>query len=161
MSDTIAQLQAERAKLETEHTNLLTAIRDLRQRAREKSLIAADTRTPLAQSEIAHWQRGIREHQTKLMSAQSRIGVVNKRLREQHAASNNGSRTREKKPPPLIEEQDHALYLSCFFQIARDSLDPRLFAAIECDAQALAKDYQRMHGSVPGTSMTLPKGGTA
>ena len=142
MNDSLSQLQAERETLETERDQILSAIRDLRQRARAKSIVAADTRQPLAQSEIGYWQRGISTHQAQLMDVQGKLGAFNKRLREQHA---NGSRTRQTREPTSEEQSRGTVYLSCFYQIAHDSLDPRVFSALERDARALARDYNRMH----------------
>jgi chromosome segregation ATPase len=91
MNNSVAQLQKERAELETECDTIVSAIRDLRQRAREKTIVAQDTRQSLAQSEIDYWQRGIAEHQTRLMNVQGKLGALNKRLREQHV-NNNGAK---------------------------------------------------------------------
>src|SRR5262249_52177001 len=75
---TLGELLHEKSVLEREHASITTAIRELRERARAKSITASDTRISLPQSEIEFWQRGIAGYQADLMEIQGRIGALNK-----------------------------------------------------------------------------------
>jgi hypothetical protein len=118
----------------------------VRQAARDASLAAQATRTPISQANINKWQRDIRDYQSRLISIQSELGQTNKALRSLKAsrkAPPNTSGNREGKPAAAASNDD---FLCCFHQIARDSLDPRQFAALEEGAKALVRDFRRMNG---------------
>jgi hypothetical protein len=153
----LSALQQQKAALESEHASLVEAIHELRARARRRSLEASSTRQPLPESEIKFWQAGIKEHQEKLMAVQSELGSVNKAIRAASPArqlKTLGQLPQEPKPvrkveaAPINKEQVNSadLFLACFHQIVRDSIDPRQFAAFETGAKALQDDYLRMHG---------------
>jgi hypothetical protein len=153
MSD-LSKLQHDKASLEREHTSIVEAIHQLRARARQRSLEASSTRQPLPESEIKFWQAGIKEHQDKLMAVQSELGTINKAIRSASPARPLKTlgqlplppkSARKTEPTPIEQVNGADVYLACFHQIARDSLDPRQFAALEDGARALARDYQQMH----------------
>jgi hypothetical protein len=157
MSD-LAQLQHDKASLEREHTGIVEAIHQLRARARQRSLEASSTRQPLPESEIKFWQEGIKEQQTKLMETQGKLGAINKAIRAASPARQLKTLGQLPLPPksarkveavPIEQVNGADVYLACFHQIARDSLDPRQFAALEDGARALARDYQQMHREEP------------
>jgi hypothetical protein len=75
------ELQRELHSLEEEHRKITDEIHGLRKRARQKSLEASDTRTPLSPQEIKYWKTNIAANQAKLMEVQSKIGAANKLLR--------------------------------------------------------------------------------
>ena len=156
---TNGSLKHDLSVLERERDSIIAAIHELRQRARQKSLEAEATHQPLPAAEIKFWQNGIATHQAELMSVQQKIGAVNKQLKKarkdeprpsrhsqtnnvsgngQHNGFLNNSQTHSQRP-------DEDLFLSCFHTIARGSLDPRQFAALEDGARSLATDYQRMN----------------
>ena len=79
------------------------------------------------------------------MEIQSKIGSVNKALR-----------TLQQKPAGSLRSggkfgasNDEGIYLSCFYQVARESLHPNQLAAIEHDAQALLAEHRRMNNNSP------------
>jgi hypothetical protein len=129
--------------LQREHTSIVGSIHELRQRAREKSIQAADTRTPLPQADIDFWQAKIKASQLELMQIQERIGAVNRSIRASRASTNDRVASERRRQKERSESE--TLYLSCFRQIAQSTLDPRLYAAIERDAKQLAADHAAMH----------------
>jgi hypothetical protein len=152
MSD-LHELLAERTRLEKEHRGILEQIRELRKRAKDKTIIAADTRQPLDPTEVEFWQRGIKENQTLLMKAQAELGALNKRIR---AAQADQSITREvavKSEPPQCKDPKHngeikpgrVLFLEFFLQLCAEGLDPRQFAAFESGAHQLVDEYRKTH----------------
>jgi hypothetical protein len=155
-----AQLQSRRDQLQNQHAKILDELLSLRERAKETSLVAQATRTPIAQTTIEHWKDGIKDAQGRLEALQREIGEVNKTLRALKAKvsanrwnGNAGKRFRGSNPVgnsvlrdvdiPACDDEEN-LFLSCFHRIASDSLDPRLLRAIERDAKALAEDFKRM-----------------
>jgi hypothetical protein len=137
----LAELQHELSIYERERDSIVSAIHELRARARKKSIEAAATRSLLPETEIAFWRDGIARHQAELMATQARIAATNKALRQARAANSN-------KPPSRDGRRgcggDGDVFLACFHTIAKDSLDPRQFQALEEGARALEADYQQM-----------------
>jgi hypothetical protein len=117
----------------------------VRATARDASLAAQATRTPVAQANIDKWQRDIRDYQSRLMSIQGELGQTNKALRELKARQNSAHRRDGN--GGCGPNAAHDDFLCCFHQIARDSLDPRQFAALEEGAKALVHDFRRMNGA--------------
>jgi hypothetical protein len=145
MSD-LAELQHTKSVLEREHASIVASIHELRQRARQKSIEAAATRTPLPESEIQYWKTNIAKNQSELMETQSKLASVNRAIREVQADQPaKGSRGRDRSTQENNNDDGENVFLSCFHTICRDSLDPRQFAALEAGARALQDDYQRMH----------------
>lgn len=151
MSD-LSTLQREKAELEATQIQLVGEIHGLRQRARAKSLEASSTKVPLAQSEIEFWKVGIAKCQSELMAVQAKLGEVGKQLRKGKVDRSIRSLSQLPRPNkadarPHDSDPDRAeeVYLSCFHTICKDSLDPRLFEALERDTRALAEDYRKMH----------------
>ena len=139
------ELEGELRALEKEHTKIVEAIHGLRRRARDATIVAAQTHASLNPQEISFWQKGIADNQRQLLEVQAGIGVLKKELR-----------TLRKKPAGSLRSlgkgavsNDEDTYPSCFYQVARESLDPRLFAALQHDAQALAGDHFRMNNNSP------------
>jgi hypothetical protein len=145
MSDNLSLLQSRRDTLANEHARTLAALCAARATARDASLAAQTTRTPIAQANIDKWQRDIRDYQSRLMSIQGELGQTNKAIRALKARRNSAYRrgVNEKVGPVSLAHDD---YLCCFHQIASDSLDPRQFAALEEGAKALVHDFRRMNG---------------
>ena len=142
----VGSLQHERSVLERERASIVDHIHDLRARARQKSLEAAATRTPISRSEIDFWQTGIAKAQAELMATQAKIKEVNKRIRASTEALASEA------PPPVtrmthstVRRSSHDDFLACFHTIAKDSLDPRQFEALESGARSLLRDYQQMN----------------
>ena len=162
MSTPTDELPHTLARLEAERDTSLMEIRSLRQRARKASITASDTRTPLPQAEIDHWQRGIREAHGKLMKLEGEISAAKAALRKAGQQNGKGpglkalsqvppitsgdARAKDTPKESLASDSESELYLSCFREICVGTLDPRVLAAIEHDARALAEDYHRMHG---------------
>jgi hypothetical protein len=161
-SSNLAQLTSRRDQLGKQHQKILDELLGLRQKAKETSLVAQSTRTPIPQTTIDHWKSGIRSAQGRLEVLQREIGEVNKTIRALHAKESasrwNGNvprgadrRAKGISNPPLRadgvppSDDEEDLFLSCFHRIASDSLDPRLLAALERDALALTADHRRMN----------------
>jgi hypothetical protein len=162
MSD-LSQLQRDKSALEHECDSITAAIRELRQRARQKSLEASTTRMPLPETEVAFWQKGIKEYQAKLMVAQGKLAAVNKELRR--AKADRPIKTLSQLPrdvavketltvakpngvgiqPPGDMKDGHVLFLQFFRQLVVENLDPRLVEVFEKDAHSLVNDYRRMN----------------
>jgi hypothetical protein len=132
------ELLHERNVLQREHTRLLEVIHKARQEARGEAIQSAACRQPIPQEKIDHWQATIKQTQTELMSVQEKIGALNQRLRALRANPRPDYRETQR-------QERETVYLSCFYQIAKESLDPKLLAAIERDARQLAHDHQVMH----------------
>ena len=155
MSD-LSQLQRDKADMENERDALVEAIRGRRARARQKSLEASSTRQPLPETEIAFWKTGIAKHQTELMAVQGKIAAVNQELRKlslthrfvlyRNYRVRWSSLVTATAGDPRQRRLTTGMCFDRFFNIARDSLDPRLLEALERDARQLAADYQHMHG---------------
>jgi hypothetical protein len=141
---TVPALEGELCALEKERTKIVEAIHGLRRRARDAPIVAAQTHASLNPQEISFWQKGIADNQRQLLELQAGIGALKKELR-----------TLRKNPAISLRSSgnmeaclDHeGIYLSCFHQVARDSLDPRLFAALQKDAKTLAADHRRMNNN--------------
>jgi hypothetical protein len=160
MSDNISELQSRRDRLQQEHRAILDELLELRQRAKETSLVAQSTRPPIPQTTINYWKAGIKSAQSRLEAVQREFGLVNKALRALHVRENlrkwNGNAKQQDRirasngtgrecTDGHADDNEKNIFLSCFHTITRDSLDPRLFAALENDARALAADYRRMN----------------
>lgn len=155
----LSQLQHEFSALEREHAGIVEAIHTLRARARQKSIEAAATRSPLPETEIAFWREGIARHQAELMEVQAKIAAVNKELRK--AKSDQPIKALSQLPrdvavqsvPPPRKDPKHngeikpgrVLFLEFFLQLSAEGLDPRQFAAFECGAHQLVDEYRRAH----------------
>jgi predicted RNase H-like nuclease (RuvC/YqgF family) len=161
MSD-LAELQHQKSVLEREHSGIVSAIHELRARAKQKSIEAATTRSPLPETEIAFWRNGIAKLQTELMAVQTKLAAVNKELRK--AQADQPIKTLSQLPRVAVKEESagvkpngaviqapgdikegYALFLQFFRQLVVENLDPRLVEVFEKDAHGLVNDYRRMH----------------
>jgi hypothetical protein len=142
----LSELQSAKAALEKERDTIVAEIHQLRQRAKQKSLEASATRTPLAETEIAFWRDGIAACQRRLMEVQGRLGEINKALRTAMPPRESPAVPVTRIEPSTLRGPSSQFY-EFFHQIAKDSLDPRQFATLEKDARQLAADYRRMNNS--------------
>jgi hypothetical protein len=105
---------------------------------------------------IDRWQRKIKDAAAELLTVEGKIGELNRRLRGLKASKApvkslaqipDGIVVPSKFAPPHngARAREEDLFLSCFFTIAKETLDPRQLEAISRDARALARDHQRMH----------------
>jgi hypothetical protein len=155
----IGKLEHEKSVLEREHASIVEAIHELRQRARQKSLEASSTRTPLPETEIAFWKDNIKKSQSELMAVQSKLGAVNKALREAKAdqpiralsqlpreVAVNSAPSQCKDPRRDGETKPgRVLFLEFFLQLCEEGLDPRLFRAFESGAHQLVDEFKKTH----------------
>jgi hypothetical protein len=145
------ELQGRKAALEHRHRVVLDQICALRQLARDKALAAQTTRQAIAQSEIDHWQVGIREAQQQLMTIQSELGSVNKTIRATHARESakgsNGNAPTAAGGNLKDDDSKRLLWLECFRQIVEGSVDPRQYKAFTDGVRSLLADHHRMHGA--------------
>lgn len=165
MSD-LPQLQHQKSVLESEHAGIVSAIHELRQRARQKSIEASATRTPLPEPEIQYWKTNIAKNQTELMAVQTKLAAVNKELRK--AQADQSIKTLSQLPRVAVKEESagvkpngaviqahsdikegYALFLQFFRQLVVENIDPRLVEVFEKDAHNLVNDYRRQHGGAP------------
>ena len=160
MSD-LHELLADRTRLEKEHRGILDQIRELRKRAKEKTIIASDTRQPIDPTEVEFWQRGIRENQALLMKAQAELGSLNKRIRAAQADQpikalaqlprEAAVKEEPAKPKDVVIQtpgdikEGYALFLQFFRQLVVENIDPRLVAVLERDAHALVNAYRAVN----------------
>jgi predicted RNase H-like nuclease (RuvC/YqgF family) len=162
MSD-LSQLQHDKSALERERAGIVEKIHELRTRARQKSIEASATRQPLPETEIAHWQNGIKRHQAELMEVQAKIAAVNRELRKTKAdqpvktlsqlprdVAVKAESAGDKPNGAIIQapgdiKEGYALFLQFFRQLVVENIDPRLVEVFEKDAHGLVNDYRRMH----------------
>jgi hypothetical protein len=158
MSD-LHELLADRTRLEKEHRGILEQIHELRKRAKEKTIIASDTRRPLDPTEVEFWQRGIKENQALLMKVQSELGALNKRIRAAQAdqpikalaqlprdVSTVNPEVPSDRGRDGVVKPGRVLFLEFFHQLAGENIDPRLVEVLERDAHALVDQYKATHG---------------
>jgi hypothetical protein len=159
----LPELLAERSRLEKEHRGILEQIHELRKRAKEKTIIASDTRRPLDPTEVEFWQRGIKENQTLLMKVQSELGALNKRIRA--AQADQPIKTLSQLPREVAVKEEpagdkpssaviqapgdmkegYALFLQFFRQLVVENIDPRLVEVWERDAHNLVNAFRETH----------------
>ena len=164
MSD-LSELQSQKATLEHEHASIVSAIHELRERARKVSIEAGTTRRHVEDTEKDFWRNGIAKHQAELLEVQGKLAATNKEIRKAKAGLPIKSLTqipREvaiKKEPTgvnpngvVIQASDikegHVLFLQFFRQLVIENLDPRLVEVFEKDAHGLVNDYRRMNGEM-------------
>jgi hypothetical protein len=109
------------------------------------------TREAQDPKEAERRRQRIGELQAALMKVQAELGEVNRSLRAQKPSQVVERRTRARRE----FEQRQADYLAMFYQIARDSLDPRQFAALEDGARALLREAERNGDRGRGSKLFL------
>lgn len=157
--------ECERDRLQKQQLEIIGELHKLRQRAKETSLIAQSTRTPIAHGVIESWQAGIKEAQVRLEACQGELGVANKKLRALRAASKPAIKSLAQLPgsvtarsnPETIEstpangeinlnpKAGRVLFLQFFHQLVGENIDPRLVAVLEKDAHSLVDQYRSPH----------------
>jgi hypothetical protein len=136
----MSDLQASKARLEAEQTKVVGQIQEIRLAAKNYSLRCQATREPQDQKEGERRRQRIAELQKSLMDVQEKLGAVNRTLRA--AKPSQVAHSRERVRREL--EARHADFLAMFHIVARDSLDPRQFSALEDGAKALLRDAEEM-----------------
>jgi hypothetical protein len=159
----LSQLQHEKSVLEREHAGIVSAIHELRERARKVSIEAGMTRRHVEDTEKDFWRNGIAKLQTELLEVQGRIAAVNKELRKAKADQPIKALSQLPRDVAVKEEladakpngaviqtpgdmkEGYALFLQFFRQLVVENLDPRLVEVFEKDAHGLVNDYRRVH----------------
>jgi hypothetical protein len=85
-------------------------------------------------------RRRIAELQSSLMRVQAQLGEVNRSLRAQKPSQIADRRARAREQC----EQLHNDFLAMFYQVTRDSLDPRQVKTLESGARALLNEAHEM-----------------
>jgi chromosome segregation ATPase len=147
----LPELQSSKARLEAEQTKLVEEIQRIRLEAKNYSLHCQATREPQDQKESERRRQRIATLQADLMRAQAELGEVNRSLRAQKPSQVAHSRERARQQL----EQRYNDFLATFHQIARDSLDPRQFAALEDGARALLREAERDGDRGSGSKLFL------
>jgi hypothetical protein len=137
---TTSELQRTKAQFEAEQTGIVAQIQAIRIAARDYSLRCQTTREPQDQKESEHRRQRIAELQSSLMRVQAQLGEVNRSLRRQKPSQVAQGRARARKEFEARQND----FLAMFHQIARDSLDPRQFRALEDGARALLREAAQM-----------------
>jgi hypothetical protein len=166
MSD-LSQLQRDKAALEREHAGIVSAIHELRERARKVSIEAGMTPRHVEDTEKDFWRNGIAKLQTELMEVQGKIAAINKELRK--AKADRPIKTLSQLPrdvavktePASVKsngasiqtpgdmKEGYVLFLQFFRQLVSENLDPRLVAVFEKDAHGLVDAYRAAHATNP------------
>jgi hypothetical protein len=133
-------LQQSKSRLESEQARIIEQIQAVRHEARDYSLRCQATREPQDQKESERRRGRIAELQSSLMSVQAELGQINRNLRSQKPAQLAEARARARRE---LEEKRND-FLEAFWQIARDSLDPRQFRALESGARAFLRKAHEM-----------------
>jgi hypothetical protein len=145
------------ARANARHAKLTEELRQLKADWASENIRSQQTHQAIATSRVAFVETRRRELHLELEQTQAIIGRLGKEIRELKArrqisrSRGNGAQ----QSPVLAHDHDgharhpHAdeedTYLACFYQIAKDSLDPRQFAALEDGTRSLVKDYRQMH----------------
>jgi hypothetical protein len=141
-------LQQSKSRLESEQARIIEQIQAVRHEAKNYSLRVQTTHEPQDQKEAERRRQRIAELQNSLLDVQSRLGAVNRSLRA--AKSSQATRRRERARQQL--ESRHNDFLAMFYQVARNSLDPRQVKALESGARALLRDAEEMRIEVGANS---------
>jgi hypothetical protein len=115
-------------------------LREVRKEAREESVTASACRQGVDAAKIKHWRDTTSRLQTEALAVQGKIGETNRMLRALRAGTGQ-HRQREK-----TREEREQVFLSCFYTVVRDSVDPRQFQAFEDGAHQLATNHAAMFG---------------
>ena len=139
-SETEASLRHQLNVYEKELGAINEKLRSVRREARDESVAASSCRQGVALEKIKHWRDSTARLQSEALCAQQKIGETNRKLRALRASANHQHNRRERERAEREE-----LFLSCFFTVVRDSVDPRQFKAFERDAKALAQEHTTMN----------------
>jgi hypothetical protein len=138
---TEGELRKSLSLYERELSSVTEKLREVRKEAREETIAASACRQGVDSVKIQHWKDSIARLQSEALSVQGKIGETNRKLRALRASTNHQHNRRGRD-----REAREELFLSCFFTVVRDSVDPRLFQAFQEGAHKLAADHAAMHG---------------
>jgi hypothetical protein len=136
----MSELQSTKAQLENNQARIVGEIQTIRREARDYSLRVGQSHEVQDPKEAERRRAKIAQLQGALMGVQSQLAEVNRALRANKPSQLAHARSLRR------QEQDRRQsdFLAMFLQIARDSLDPRQFAALEAGARALLQEAERM-----------------
>ena len=140
-SEIEASLRHELSVYEKELASINEKLHSVHREARDESVAASSCRQGVAPEKIKHWRETTARLQSEALVVQQKIGETNRRLRALRANTNRQCNRRERE-----REEREQLFLSCFFTLVRDSVDPRQFKAFEEGAHKLAIDHATMFG---------------
>ncbi len=136
-------LHTQLARANSQHAKLTEQLRQLKADWASRNIRAQELRTPISTPEVTFVETRRRNLHLALEATQAEIGRVNREIKEKKAppkASHRGSShdvqaaTRKPKRMPYADDPAFPVY---FILAAKEELEPKLYAQVECLALSL------------------------